>query len=131
MGEPKNLHFYDFGIYGRPPSPKPTIFISGDTRTHKTNQETNRSIFTIIMFPIVWQFWGRRAPTKDDDASNKLLKILDMGSISIKEHEMEHEMEFRYILETLIETNKPRISETKKVRIFETKNPWNQETKKH
>ena len=33
------------------------------------------------------QFWKRQAPTNDEDPSNKIFKILNMGPISIKKHE--------------------------------------------
>ena len=38
--------------------------------------------------PANWHFWKRRAPTNDEDPFNKFLKLLDMGSISIKKYEM-------------------------------------------
>ena len=66
--------------------------------------------------PLFWQFSKKRAPINPEDSYNRILNIVDMGSISIKEHEME----IVWILETL----KPR-NQTPK-----TKKPKNQETKK-
>ena len=43
-------------------------------------------IFTYLDFNFC-QFWKRRAPKNDEDPFNKIFKILNMGSISIKKHE--------------------------------------------
>ena len=41
MREPNNPHFYDFRIFARVPEPpKPILFIFGDTKILKQNQET-------------------------------------------------------------------------------------------
>ena len=46
MGETETPHFYDFAIFGRVPEHRTkTIFIFGDTRIPKTNQEKSRGIF--------------------------------------------------------------------------------------
>ena len=44
-------------------------------------------IFTYLDF-VFCQFWKRRAPNNDEDPFNEILKILDMGPISIWKHEM-------------------------------------------
>ena len=47
----KNHHVHDFGIIGRVQTPlKPTLFIFGDTRTPKTNQENMGTSWTNIIF---------------------------------------------------------------------------------
>ena len=50
-------------------------------------------IFIDILFLHIWtskkcQFWKRRAPKNDEDPSNKIFKILNMGPISTWKHEM-------------------------------------------
>ena len=38
----------------------------------------------------IWeQIWKRPGPKNDEDPSNKILKILNMGPISTRKHEME------------------------------------------
>ena len=50
MGEPKNPHLRDFRILGRVPEPQKTIlFIIGDTRIFKTNQEHIGKLSTILL----------------------------------------------------------------------------------
>ena len=46
----------------------------------------NKIMFAYLDF-IVCQFWKRRAPENNEDPLNKISKILNMGPISIKNHE--------------------------------------------
>ena len=59
MGRPKNLHLYDFGIFGCVPgSQNQLFFIFGDTRTLKTSQETtpwNKFQNMILQFVKLWK----------------------------------------------------------------------------
>ena len=51
MGEPKNPHFHDFGIWGRVYKPlRPIIFISGVSRKPKQNKGNPWSILSYIIF---------------------------------------------------------------------------------
>ena len=56
-------------------------------------------------FPLLGKIWKRLVPKNDEDPSNTILNILDMGSISTRKHEWifgsmvpistrKHEMEF-------------------------------------
>ena len=49
MGEFKNSHFYDFGIFGRVPEPRNQFFIFGDTKIPKTNQEESLEYFSKVI----------------------------------------------------------------------------------
>ena len=63
-----------------------------------TNLRKKQKCYTIngnifqILFLHIWtsmlcQFWKRWAPNNDEDPSNRISKIMDMASISIKKHE--------------------------------------------
>ena len=43
--------------------------------------------FNISGLPMFCQIWKRRAPTNDEDLSNKIFRKMDMKPISIKKHE--------------------------------------------
>ena len=95
MGEPKTPHFHDFGIFGISRR-VPIISIFGDTKIPGQIKKRPGVFFEHIMFtsfkklnPQVCQVWKRRAPKNDEGPSNNILKVLDMGSISIKKHEIE------------------------------------------
>ena len=90
MGEPETSHFYDFGIWDESPAPKTNYFYLW------SHQETQRksgknlgafSFFVIIKILKILDFVifrkdGHRR--KLDDPCNKILKTLDMRSISMK-----------------------------------------------
>ena len=44
-------------------------------------------MFTYLDFENNCQGWKRRAPINDEDPSNKISKIMDMGPISTRKHE--------------------------------------------
>ena len=44
-------------------------------------------ISQIFGFPQCWNYWKRRKPHNDEDPSNTILDILDMGPISTRKHE--------------------------------------------
>ena len=52
MGEPKNPHFYDFGIFGRFQTPQNQlrIFIFGDTRIPKKTRNNLECFLKNIVF---------------------------------------------------------------------------------
>ena len=74
-----------------------TIILSLETPGYLKTQENSPNRFKTYYFcksqnfgtPQFWQFSKRRAPTNDEDLSNKFSDILDMRSISIKDHVMD------------------------------------------
>ena len=94
MGEPQNNRFYDFEISGRvhpPQKRKKQCDLSFETPGHiKQNQENtwnNSNTYYLytsqkLRKPNLYRFWKRRAPTNDEDPLNKILRILDVGSMS-------------------------------------------------
>ena len=97
IGGPRNPHFYDFGILGRVQTLQNQLFLSLETPGHfKKHQEKSRNqafetnVFSNLKVPKIHfcQFRKRRAPGNDEDPFNKILKILDMRSISIKKHKV-------------------------------------------
>ena len=96
LGETQTPHFYDFGIFERVLFPSTNYFclwIPQDTLTHPRNKPKSCLENRILgSFKIVevrhFEKWKRQAPTNDEDPSNIILKILDMGSISIQKYEM-------------------------------------------
>ena len=93
MGEPKNPHFDDFGILGRVQTPRNQLFLSSETPGH---------LKQIKMIPGAFYFFYKSQSSetpkninlrkyghrKNEDPFNKILKILDMGVISSRRHEM-------------------------------------------
>ena len=69
--------------------PKPIIFIFGDTRTPKTNQDIWKQVWKICLYISkkenrnsrnVWEHISkRRVPTNDEDPCKQIFKILDMN----------------------------------------------------
>ena len=113
MGETKNLHFYDSGIFERVPERPNQIFVSFETPGYlKQIKKHPSDIFERICCyqdfgkSIFCQFWKRWAPNNEEDPSKQFLNISDMRSICSRKHEMT----IWYF--------------------FETKNSRNQETKK-
>ena len=86
MGGANTSKFHDLWICGRQETR-----IYGFKYT-KILLEIQGGFFRNILFlsiskcwkPLFYRFWKRPAPTNDDDLSNKILRILDMGAISIK-----------------------------------------------
>ena len=94
MGEPETPHFYDFKIFGRVPGSQNQYYLSfetpGDPTTIKKNPwDLNKCFYKYQSCgnPTCWQFSKRRASENPADPSNKILEILDMGSLSIKSME--------------------------------------------
>ena len=97
MGKPINPHFYDFGIWGRVPEPQNQYYLSLETTGYlKELRNTPCNILNhmisiniekleIHLLDNYRKDVRRKNPT---DPFNKLLKIFDMGSISIKKHEI-------------------------------------------
>ena len=81
----------------RPRAPKPILFIFWDTKIPNKNQEKSWAIFKKYYVyksrnfgnPKLWQFSKRRAPKHPDDPSDKILRILDMTSKSVKNGNLE------------------------------------------
>ena len=95
MGETKNPHFFDFGIFGRVPEPQHQLFFFGDTRIPnkiKKHPGAHRQKFGINLKSTEIPKFGnfrkdghrqiltRRAPTNLHDPSNESLKNFEMGS---------------------------------------------------
>ena len=86
IGETETPHFYDFGIFG---------YVNLSLETQDTSTKSRKYRFSLNMILIIskfcqsmfCQFWRRRAPTNPDDPSRKILKFLDMRSISIQSME--------------------------------------------
>ncbi len=117
MGEPNNPHFYDFWIFGHVPKPQNQLFLSLETPGYLNKTKKNHwNIFqTYYLYksqnfenPQFWHSSKRRTakhdedltPKNNEDPFNKILRILDMRSISSRKHEMEIGYSF--------ETKKPR-----------------------
>ena len=144
MGETETPHFYDIGIFGGVPEPQKQLSLSLETPGYLDNiKKIPWNMFEHIVLINLkiseiqncTNFRTKRAPTNDEDPSNKFLKILDMGSISIKNMKWEFgNMDKNNSKELkdfrIFETKKARDSETKKPRSLETKKPRNQGTKK-
>ena len=94
MGEPKNPHFYDFGIFEPSPSPKTNyVFLSLETPGYLKQSRKYGTMFEQIIVinletleieksEMLEQIWKRPAPKNDEKSLNKILNILDMRSIS-------------------------------------------------
>ena len=87
MGEPETPHFYAFGIFGRVPGSQDQLFFFGDITTPKKREQTlehflkcvcKSKVSEIQQFGFV-RTYGCGKPVAP---SNKLLEILDTGSIS-------------------------------------------------
>ena len=97
MGEHQTPHFYDFGIFERVLSSHNQLFLFLDTPGHLKQIKKILGRFEASYFlksqnlelQVVCYFWKRRAPKNPDDPFHKILKISDMGSMSIKEHEID------------------------------------------
>ena len=100
MGETKKTQFLWFRHFRTcPRAPKRTIFIFGGPRIPRTIQEKSPPFLNDIIFinleilghRKLCKFEKRRAPWHLDDPFDKILGILDVGSISSWRHEMEIE----------------------------------------
>ena len=82
MGEPKNLHFHDLGIFGRVPEPQHQYYLFVETpgylnksRNHWNMLETHSFYeYQNVGNPKVWKLWKNGLRTKSDDPSNDFLK---------------------------------------------------------
>ena len=93
----KTFHFHDFGISGRVNDSQNQLFYLWEPQDASNTSRKKKS------FKNKWCFWKsqdfgnrqflnfskRRAPKKNDDPFNKVLKILNMGSVSSRKHEMD------------------------------------------
>ena len=52
MGEPKNHHFYDFGIWGRVQTPQNQLLSSLETPGYLKFRRTPQTFFTILFLQI-------------------------------------------------------------------------------
>ena len=93
MGEPRNLHFYDFGIFGRVPEPQHQLILSLETPVYLNKSKkiqndyfSKHHKFGSPCFVNFRKDGRRQFPT---NPFSKILKTLDMGSITIKTHEMD------------------------------------------
>ena len=73
MGDPKNLHFCGFGTFGRVPEPQNQLFVF----------QNHWNVFKLGNRKCC-RFGKRPAPKIPADPSNQILKILDVGQISMK-----------------------------------------------
>ena len=97
MEEAKNLHVHDFGIFEPVPEPRNLLFnIFGNTKTPKLNRENPWNMFrTYYSYKykkwksIMLSIWEKTGAENPSDPSNKILRILEMRSISSWKHEME------------------------------------------
>ena len=96
MGEAKNSHFYDFGIWGRVPEPRNQLFLSFETPGHlkqikhpPLEQFVKNNVSMNLIIPEIHAFSNFRAPENDEDPLNTILKILDTRSRSSRKHGME------------------------------------------
>ena len=89
MGESQTQYFYDFGILGRVPEPQNQLLLSLETPKIKQNPGHFKQYYFYKSqnFGNLKQYKlsKRWAPKNPDDPSNKILKILDMRSIAIKD----------------------------------------------
>ena len=97
MGEPQTPHFYDFGILGRVAEPQIQYDLFLKTQdTFKKSKKAPKLFLENIIWgnvnvlgsPNLGCCWKRRTSGNPDDPFNKLLKILEMGSISFRKHEI-------------------------------------------
>ena len=97
MGEIETPHFYDFWLFGRVPEPQNHLFVSVVTPWHlkeskKTSQSFSEKCY-LVKSQDVWEsnvcFVEKAGTDNSDDSFRKIVKILDMIALSIKNHEME------------------------------------------
>ena len=96
--KPKTPHFYDFGIWGRALELQNHLISFLETQdTFKHPRTIPKSSVKKISFEISKSWRSKRLRTMEkagavnpDDPFNEFLKILDMGSISSRQHEMEY-----------------------------------------
>ena len=88
-----HYHFYDFGISERVLEPQNhIIYLCWLQDTSNGSWNSPYYFLKILGFASLrttGTFWKRRAPKHPDDPSNKILKVLDMGAVSSRKHEME------------------------------------------
>ena len=93
----KLLIFMILGFSGVSMTPKPIIFHLWRPQDTPNNSRKSPSHFQKYSFwkcqhlgnPCCWKYWERQEPNNMDDPSNYFLKLLSMGSISSRRHEME------------------------------------------
>ena len=89
MGEPQTQHLYDFGIFGRVQTLPNQYYFSLETPGHLKKIKQIHGIFQKYYCCKSQPFWKSKMLTirrtkHNDDPSNQILKILDVGAISIK-----------------------------------------------
>ena len=97
MGETETPHFHDFEVFEPVPEPQNQC-LSGETpRDFKKSKKKPKSCLGNAMLYkfqnvgnlCLGKYWKRWAPTKSDDTSSNILKILDMRSTSSWTYETE------------------------------------------
>ena len=96
MGKSRTPHSHDFGIFGRAHEPQNQYyFIFGDTKILQETEDNPESVSKEYSWksPNVkiehFENIGKDESRKNDNPSNKLLKILNRGSISFEKHEID------------------------------------------
>ena len=92
MGESKNDHFYDFGIFERVPGSQNQLFSYLETPRYLNKSRRSLEHFEniIVINPNMSTisflfFWKRQAQKKDEDPSKKILNLLDIGRLRNQE----------------------------------------------
>ena len=94
MRETETPHVHDFGISGRVAEPRNHLSLSLETPGYlkRIQDKLNLLKHIILKSPnkeiAVLKSWKGRAPTSHEGPSNYVLKILNMGSIPSRKHEM-------------------------------------------
>ena len=138
MGQSQHPQFYDWWAFGHVHEHQHQLFLSLETPGHLTNpRNSTRFLINFKTFEIhTFENVRKGGHHKSRRSSDKILKILDMRSMSSKKHEMDISQSGQHMFQkhaTFIwfsnlwnqETLKPSNQETKHP---ETKNPRNQET---
>ena len=93
MREPNTPHLYEFGICGRVPGSQNQLVLSLETPGHlKKVPGIFQTYFyksQNVEFQKKCRFGQGWAPKNDEGPLNTISKILDMGSISSRKHEIE------------------------------------------
>ena len=106
MGEPETPHFYDFGVFERVPEPQNHVFLSLETPGYLTKIKKHPWNIVKHIFFINPKCWESRILTffekartnkhnknvctdKSRRSSDKILRSLNMRSISTSQHEMD------------------------------------------
>ena len=96
MGEPRTPHFYNLRIFECVPEPQNQLFLFLETPGHlKKSKKQARTIFDFVYkFPNFEQTniltsLEKTGAEQSDSPCKKILKALEMGSISSWKHDME------------------------------------------